>query len=212
MPVKLVLVDDHPIVLEGLAAILEPEEDFALAATCTSGAAALRAVREHRPDVLVLDLRIPDLDGLAVLRALRSEGLTPRVVLLTGDLDEGEMRQALELGVAGVVLKEMAPRLLVQCVRKVHAGGQWLEQRTVGRVLEQALRREAGLAEVAAVLTPRQIELARAVASGLANKEVAQRLHISEGTVKVHLHAIYERLAVSGRAELQRYLIEKGVL
>jgi DNA-binding NarL/FixJ family response regulator len=106
----------------------------------------------------------------------------------------------------------MAPQMLVQCVRKVHAGEQWLERRSVGRALEKLLSREAGSREVAGVLTPREIEVVRMVASGSRNKEIADRLSISEGTVKIHLHHIYEKLHLNGRLELARYAQDKGLV
>ena len=111
-----------------------------------------------------------------------------------------------------MVLKEMAPHLLVQCVRKVHAGEQWLEKRSVSLALETLLRREAASREVAKVVTARELEIVRMVASGLRNKEIAERLFISEGTIKMHLHNIYGKLGVDGRLQLARYAKEKGLV
>lgn len=202
MPASLVLADDHPIVLDGLERLFTGQPDLAVVARCVDGTEALRAVREHRPDVLVLDVRMPGLDGFAILRELQRDGLPTRVVLLSAELDEDQVLEAVRLGVRGVVLKEMAPRMLVECVRKVVAGEQWIERRSLGRALDRMLRREAGLREVAALLTAREIEIVRLVAEGLRNQAIAERLHISEGTVKVHLHNIYEKLGVGGRLEL----------
>ena len=111
-----------------------------------------------------------------------------------------------------MVLKEMAPRLLVQCVRKVHAGEQWLEKRSVSLALERLLKREAAARKIAGLLTPREIEILRMVADGLRNKEIADRLYISEGTIKVHLHSIYEKLKVNSRLQLARYARDKGLV
>jgi two-component system, NarL family, nitrate/nitrite response regulator NarL len=212
MPIRLVLADDHPLVLAGLENLFLLEQDLQVLASCSDGEQALRAVRELRPDVLVLDLRMPGKDGLAVLRAMWDERLTTRVVILTAALDEDEVLEAIRLGARGMVLKEMAPRLLVDCVRKVHAGEEWLEKHSVTRALEKTLKREAGRQEVSAVLTPREMELVRLVAGGLRNKQIAQRLFISEGTVKVHLHSIYEKLHVGGRLALMLYAQEKGLV
>lgn len=210
MPIHLVLADDHPIVLDALEHLFGLEPDFKVLARCRDGEETLRAVLEHRPDVLILDTRLPGKDGLAVLREIKKEKLSTRIVFFTTALDEAEALEAIRLGVNGVVLKAMAPELLVKCVRKVHGGGQWLETRSVGRALEKLVRRETEVRQIAGVLTPREIEIVRMVASSLRNREIAVKLSISEGTVKVHLHSIYQKLRVKGRVELALYAQDKG--
>ena len=212
MPITLVLADDHPLILDGLEEIFRREQDFQVLARCLEGEATLRAVQQYKPDVLILDLRMPDTDGLAVLREMKKEKLSTRVVVLTAALDEDQALEAIRLGVSGVVLKEMAPRLLVQCVRKVHAGEQWLEKRSVSLALEKLLKRQTVGRLIAELLTPREIEIVRLVADGLRNREIAERLYISEGTAKVHLHSIYEKLKVESRLQLARYAREKGLI
>jgi DNA-binding NarL/FixJ family response regulator len=212
MAIKVVLADYHPLILDGLEQLFSAEQDIKVVARCLDGEATLAAVRKHRPDIVVLDLRMPGLDGLAVLRQIRLEKLPVRVVVLTAALEEDDVVEAIRLGVPGVVLKEMAPHFLVQCVRKVHAGEQWLEKRSVGLALETLLRREAASREVAKIVTPRELEIVRMVASGLRNKEIAERLFISEGTIKMHLHNIYSKLGVDGRLQLARYAKEKGLV
>ena len=212
MPISVVLADDHPLVLDALENVFRLQEDIVVRARCGDGVEALRAVREHRPDVLVLDIRMPGMDGLALIRELKKEKLPTRVVLLTAALDEEEVLAAIRLGVKGVVLKEMAPRLLVQCVRTVHAGGDWLEKQSVRLALDKLLRREAGTREVARILTPREIEIVRMVAGGLRNKEIAAKLHVNEGTVKLHLHHIYEKLGVNSRVALTLYAQDRGLV
>lgn len=212
MPIRLVLADAHPLILDGLENLFRQEGDFQVVARCQDSEEALRAVREHRPDILVIDLRMPGKDGLAILREIRRGKLPTRVVLLTAALDEDEAIEALTLGVGGVVLKEMAPNLLLQCLRKVHAGGQWVEKQSFSRALDKMLRREAVAQELARVLTPREIEVVRMAAMGLGNKDIADRLCISEGTVKVHLHTIYEKLDIDGRVKLSLYARDKGLL
>ena len=202
MTVHLALADDHPIVLDGLESLFRLEPDFQVAARCINGEETLVAVRRHRPDILILDLRMPRGDGLEILRTLRREKLPTKVVLLAAALEEDEILDALRLGVRGVVLKELAPQLLMECVRKVHAGEQWLEKQLSSRVLETLLRREAGGRAASSVLTPREIEIVRMVASGLRNRELARRLGVTEGTVKIHLHNIYKKLKVQSRVEL----------
>ena len=210
VPIRLVLADDHPIILAGLVYLFAAEPGLTVVAQATTGESALDAVRQHRPDVLVLDLRMPGLDGLGVLAALRNEASATRVVLLTAS-DSEDVLKAVHMGVDGVVLKDMAPQLLIRCVRAVHAGSKWIEKVVANRAIEQLLRREAGEREVAARLTPRELEVARLIAQGFSNKAVANKLLISEGTVKLHLHHVYAKLAVDGRMALLRYLQSRGL-
>jgi DNA-binding NarL/FixJ family response regulator len=212
MPIRLVLADDHRLVLHGLKLFLHQEPDFEVLACCYDGDEALQAVRQLCPDVLILDICMPGKDGLAVLREIHEEEIPTRVVLLTAAVDEDSLLEAMRYGVGGVVLKEMTMPLLIQCVRKVYAGDQWLERRSIGRAIEKMLRREAGSREVAKILTPREIEIIRLVASGLRNKEIADKLTISEGTVKIHLHRSYEKLHVDSRVGLVRYAQVKGLV
>ena len=212
MPIRLVLADDHPYILDALEHLFRTEADFHVLARCLNGEEALQAVRQHRPDILILDIRMPGNDGLSVLRDIRREKLPTRVVLLTAALDEEEVLEAIRLGVRGVVLKEMAPQLLVQCIQKVHAGGQWLERHSVSRALDTLLRREAGAREVAGVLTAREREIVRLVASGQRNKEIADTLSVTEGTVKVHLYNVFKKFHVGSRVELLRYVQDNGLL
>ena len=211
-PIRVVLADDHPLMLRAMEDLLRSEGGFRVEAQCPDGEAALEAVRAHRPDILVLDVRMPRRDGISVLHAIKSEQLPTRVVLLAASLDEEQLIEASRLGVSGVVLKEMAPRLLIQCIRKVHAGEQWMERRAHARAFEVLLRREAGAREISKVLTIREIDVLRMTASGLRNRQIAEQLNISEGTVKTHLHSIYEKLNIRSRTELILYCRDKGLI
>src|SRR5262245_28794650 len=212
MAITLILADDHPIVLSGLENLLRLEKDFKVVAQCQTGEETLQAVRKNQPDILVLDIRMPGKNGLDVLRQIRKEGLRTRVIFLTAALDEEQALEAIRLGICGVVLKEMAPKLLIQCIRKVHAGGQWLERSSFGSALETVIRREAGAREIGRTLTPREIEIVRLLAGGLRNKEIGKRLFISEGTVKIHLHHIFDKLKLNSRVALTLYAREKGLV
>jgi DNA-binding NarL/FixJ family response regulator len=205
MPIKLVLADDHPLVLDGIESLFRLEEDLAIVARCQDGDQVLDAIRQHAPDILVLDIRLPGKDGLRVLREMREAGLATQVVLFTAALSEDELAEAVRLGVRGLVLKEMSPRLLIQCIRQVHAGELWLEKRSVSVALERLLRDEASRNDAAKLLTPRELDIVKLVAIGLRNSEIAERLFISEGTVKVHLHNIYQKIGVDSRTRLARY-------
>jgi DNA-binding NarL/FixJ family response regulator len=210
MNVRLVLADDHRIILEGLEQLFRREKDFEVVATATSGEDALRAVREHHPDILVLDIRMPKGDGLSVLRQIHAEKLQTRVVLLTATLDEDEVLEAMQNGVSGLVLKESAAVGLVQTVRRVQRGERALEPSMVSRALDRLAQREEAK-KIAEVLSKRETEIVKMVAAGLRNKEIAVKLSISEGTVKTHLHTIYEKLGVHGRVELTMYAYERGL-
>lgn len=211
MPIRVVLADDHPLMLKALNDLLSGEPGFTVVARCSDGEEALRAVRAHRPDLAVLDVRMPHLDGIGVLRQIKREDLPTRVVLLAAALEEEELLEATRLRVGGVILKEMAPRLLLQCLAKVHAGEPWFERRGAARAFETLLRREATARDIGRILTPREIELVRMTATGLRNKAIAERLNISEGTVKTHLHNIYEKLHLRSRAELIVFCREKDI-
>jgi DNA-binding NarL/FixJ family response regulator len=212
MPISLVIADDHPLILDALQNLFRFEKDFKILARCLDGDEALKAVRRHQPDILVLDIQMPAKHGLVVLREMREEKLPTRVVVLTATLDEEGLTEAVRLGVRGLVLKELAPKLLVQCIRKVHAGELWLEKRSVSSALEKLLQRESARNEVAQLLTPREIEIIKQVAAGLRNTEIGKKLFISEGTVKIHLHNIYQKLGVDSRTKLTRYAQEKRLL
>ena len=212
MTIQLVLVDDHPLVLNGLQQLFSTEPDISVLACCRDGDTAIQAVISHRPDILLLDLKMPKMGGLAVLRELQKQKLPIKVVVLTAALDEDEVLEAIQLGVRGVVLKEMAPQLLIQCIRKVYGGGEWLEKNSVSRALEKILKRETAMQHVNLVLTPREIDLIKLVANGYSNKKIAEQRHISEGTVKVHLHNIFDKLQVKSRVALTLYAQNKGLV
>jgi len=209
--IRLVLVDDHPLIVRGLQALFAGEPEFDVVAACLTSTEGLAAVRTHQPDIVLLDIRMPNLDGFAVLRTLSNDAASPRVVLLTAEIDEQATLEALRLGVHGIVLKDMPSAQLLECLRRVHAGEHWVEQRSVGRALAGFVQREAGLREIARVLTAREIEVVRMVAGGLRSAGIASKLHVSEGTVKTHLHRIYEKLRVDGRVQLILLAREKGI-
>jgi DNA-binding NarL/FixJ family response regulator len=213
MPIRVVVADAHVILLKGLESLLAREPDFTVVATCTSSEATLDAVHRHRPDVLLLlvDFLMPGLAGLGVVRALKTKPNSPRVVLLTASIEDDEVLEATRLGVAGIVLKDMQPDLLFQCIRKVHAGEGWIEKRAAARALEHMLRREVDRRDIAAVLTQREIEIVRLVGQGLRARAIAHRLFVAESTVKTHLHHVYDKLKLEGRGALMIFAREKGL-
>jgi DNA-binding NarL/FixJ family response regulator len=201
MPIRVVLADDHQIVLHGLQQLFDRQDDLEVVACCRDGASAIRAVENLTPDILVLDLRMPQHGGLDVLRALAGKHERCRRILLTAAIQDHEVMEAVTLGATGLVLKESPPEALLECVRAVHAGVQSIDTETLGRAFRSVADRDRAT-RPADALTPREVELVRMVSQGLRNKAIAERLAISEGTVKVHLHNIYEKLGVDGRLEL----------
>jgi DNA-binding NarL/FixJ family response regulator len=212
MPIRLVIADDHPLVLNGLEDLIRIEKDFELVARCTGSAEAMAAVYRYQPDVIILDIRMPGKDGLEIAKELLAEKVPTRIIIYTAEITEDQLMVAVRMGIAGIVLKVMEPSLLVQCIRKVHAGEQWIERRTARLSLEKLLLRESGAREIATLLTPREIDILKMVAQGLQTKQISEKLFISVGTVKVHMHNIYDKLKITNRISLLRYAQEKGLV
>jgi len=212
MPITLVLSDPHPIVLFGLTCLLERESDIQVLAQSAHSDLAFEAVKSHAPDILLTEIDLPGCGGMALVAKIRELKLATRVVLLASQLTSDQAATALQLNVDGVVLKSMPTHLIVQCLRKVHAGGQWLEKESFSRAMEKMLRREAGVKQVASVLSPREISIVQLVAGGLRNREIGVRLFISEGTVKIHLSNVYRKLGIDSRFDLTVMAREKGLV
>jgi DNA-binding NarL/FixJ family response regulator len=208
MPMNLVLVDDHPLMLAGLTQLLRAEPDFDILATCQTVEEGLDAVSKYQPDVLVLDLKLGEDDGLSLLSRLARDS-RPAVVILTAAEDENIWLKAAQLGARGIVLKATAPRVLEDCLRAVHRGETWLNVGGVDLSMRLA-QREAAEAELESLLTPRELEVVRLVALGADNQEISDRLSISLGTVKIHLHHVYDKLRLSGREALLQLLRDKS--
>jgi two-component system, NarL family, nitrate/nitrite response regulator NarL len=212
MPIRLALADDHPIVLQGLRQLFAREPDVEVVSCSTNGADAVDAVRRQPVDVLMMDMRMPGVSGLDVLRRLREEQLRCKAVLLTASIDDAQVVEAVQLGARGIVLKEAPPETLIECVRRVHAGHQWIDQATLTRAFDHVVLRDAAARAAALVLTPREIDVVRMVTEGLRNRDIARRMGISEGTVKIHLHHVYEKLGVDGRGALVVYVRQNGLI
>ncbi|QVL46964.1 MAG: response regulator transcription factor [Thiocapsa sp.] len=196
----------------GIEHLLADEPDISIQASCTDGTQCLEAVRQNQPDILILDPSLPDNAGLTALRILARDWPTIKTIIFTRSLTETELLQVMHLGVQGVVLKQMPPEMLVQCLRKVHAGGQWRENISFGLAFDLMLKRERRQPGGAALLTPRETELTRLVAAGLDTCAIAARLNIAQGTVKVHLHRIYTKLGLRNRVALTNFARDKGLI
>ncbi len=208
---RILIADDHPIFLEGLSGLLEGS-GYEVVARCSTGAEVLKLLEWEPPDLLLLDVNMPPPNGLEILRSVREGQMSVKIVLLTSSLDDVQTMEAIELGVDGLVLKESAPRQLVQCFHAVRDGDQWFDPQIARRVLDASLSKRAPLAPSANSLTNRELQVTRLVAAGLRNKEIGGELRIGEGTVKMYLHSIYEKTGVASRVELCNLARAKGWL
>jgi len=219
--IRIVVADDHPIFRDGLCKLLALEEDFEVVAQAQDGRQVLDVLQQYEPDILLLDLKMPGLDGLATLQRLQSGRNKTRVIVLTASDDKNEFVQAMKLGTSGIVLKQTATDLLIKSIRKVHAGEIWLDSHTTAAVIRQFVAAdEAPNAPQATAatrdrerspLSQREREIVALVAQGFKNKEMAEKMFISEQTVKNHLHNIFDKLGVSDRLELALYAIHNNL-
>ena len=195
---RILLADDHPMIRTAIEVLLR-DTGHEVAGTAASPREALDQLEIVRPDILLLDLAMPDGGGMTVVRKWKAAGSSQRIVLLTAAIDDATLMEARTLGVRGMVLKSSDPAYLIDCLDKVQSGGTWLDPELAARV--QELSDTYGQARRPA-LAPRERQLIRFVRQGLRNKEIAQELGVTEGTVKVYLHGIFEKLEVSTRTEL----------
>ncbi len=216
-PIRIIIADDHPIFRDGLKQLLAREKDFEVVIDIGSGDQVLPAVEQHHPDVLLLDLKLSGTHGLTILQRLQAAGnVTTKVIVLTASEDRNEFVQAMKLGTSGIVLKQSPTDLLLKCIRRVHAGEIWLDSSTTAAVVRQLATNEDyrqgyanGHARERSPLSQREREIVGLVTQGFKNKEMAQKMFISEQTVKNHLHNIFDKLGVSDRLELALYAIHK---
>jgi DNA-binding NarL/FixJ family response regulator len=197
MPIHILIADDHPIVREGLTAVLETQPDFAIVGVAASGTQAVELALALRPDVILLDLALPELDGVAALRQIRAADPAAHVIIFTAfDTDE-RILAAVQAGAQGYLLKGAPRDELFQAIRVVHGGGSLLQPVVAARLLRQF----SGAATLPEQLTERELEVLRQLAKGRQNKEIATELWISERTVKFHVSAILAKLGVGNRTE-----------
>jgi two-component system, NarL family, nitrate/nitrite response regulator NarL len=199
---RVVIADDHPVVLSGLKSLIQLDAAFHVVESCQDGASALSAIRKARPDLAVLDINMPELSGLDVLAALRSDESPTRVVFLTASALDAHVVQAVASGAHGIMLKDAAADSLLDCLRKVAAGGRWLPEELINGALEREAGRRVEVERIEQVLTTREREIVMLAAEGLSNKQIARRLNVAEGTIKIHLHNVYQKLGVANRTAM----------
>jgi DNA-binding NarL/FixJ family response regulator len=202
-PIRVLTVDDHPLLSEGIAAIIRSQPDLLLAGAASTGGEAIRIFREVRPDVVLMDLRLPDMSGIDSLIAIRHEFPDARIIMLTTFEGDADIHRALQAGAFGYLLKSMPPRNLIDTIRQVHAGKRRIPPEIAAHIAEY-------FGEDA--LTEREIEVLRYVAGGNRNRDIGQRLFISEETVKVHIRHIMEKLGASDRTQAVAIAVRRGIV
>jgi len=216
--ITVLIADDHAIVREGLRTILELEsQGLRVIGEAASGREAVERTRELQPDIVLMDVRMSDMDGVAATRRILEENTQTRVIILTNYDDDEYLFEAIRAGAAGYLLKDVSPQDLAQAIATVHQGYSLVQPSVLGKLLEQfaALSREqpvAGRREAHEDLTPREMEVLQALAQGLNNREIADRLFISEKTVKTHITSIFSKLDVKDRSQAILYAIQKRLV
>jgi len=207
--IRILIADDHPIFRDGLRKLLSLEEDFQVIGEAEDGKEAVEMVQKLNPDILLLDLKMPNMSGIGALEALGDKNKATRVIVLTASEDEAAVVQAMRMGTAGIVLKQTATDLLIKSIRKVYDGEIWLDSRMTTAVMKEFSAPAPVHEPIKTVLSAREREVVALVCQGFRNKEIAEKMFISEQTVKNHLHNIFDKLGVSDRLELALYAIHK---
>jgi DNA-binding NarL/FixJ family response regulator len=212
--INVFLVDDHALMREGLQQLLEGEDDMHVVGAAVDGFDALRKLREVRPNIVLMDIRMPVMDGIAVTRQIVQEFPETGVIMLTMFRERQQMLQAMRAGARGYLLKSASSQEVVQAIRTVSAGGVYIEPALTGAIVSEFRRLSdtaAGSPQIYA-LSEKEIEILRLVASGMSNKEIAQKLAYSEKTVKNYLSVIFQKLGIRDRTQAAIFALRQGLL
>lgn len=201
--IRVLSVDDHPLLREGLAAVIDNQPDMFMAAQAANGSEAVEMFRKHRPDVTLMDLRLPDMSGIDVLARIRAEFPDARIIMLTTYEGDVDVQRSLAAGARGYLLKSTPPKELLDAIRQVHAGKKRVPPEVASRLAEHLGDEQ---------LTEREVEVLQLVAGGNRNREIAARLFISEETVKVHVKHIMEKLAAADRTQAVAIGLRRGII
>lgn len=201
--INILSVDDHPLMHEGIAALINNQADMALVSEASDGKSALQMFREHQPDVTLMDLRLPDMSGIEAMASILKEFPKARVIILTMFEGDVEIQRALKAGAQGYMLKTMPPKELIKIIRRVHAGKKYIPPEVAANLAEH-FSNDA--------LTPRETEVLAEIAEGNRNRDIAERLFISEETVKVHIKHIMDKLGANDRTQAVAIAIRRGII
>ena len=201
--IRVLSVDDHPLLSEGIATMINSQPDMQLISQASSGSEAIQQYRDHRPDVTLMDLRLPDLSGIDAMIAIRTEFPEARVVMLTTFEGDVEIQRALQAGARGYLLKNMPPSEILDVIRHVHAGKKRVPPQVAAHIAEHMSDED---------LTAREIEVLRKIAGGNRNKDIAEILFISEETVKVHIKHIMDKLGAKDRTQAIAIAVRRGII
>ncbi len=210
-PIRLILADDHAVMREGLAALLEDEPDLKVVGQAGSGRQAMTLIRQHRPDIVLLDITMPDMTGLDVARQIVAKSLEVKILILTMHEEEAFFFEALRSGAAGYVLKGVQSEELIGAIRIVHEGGVYLPPLLATRLVQDYLERHPQ-PPIDDPLTSREREILALIARGLSNRDIADQLTLSINTVKTHRLHIYQKLNLRDRAGLIEYALRRNLL
>src|SRR5689334_3272658 len=203
MTIRILSVDDHPLLREGIAMLIENQPDMVIVAQAATGRDAIQQFRQHRPDVTLMDLRLPDISGIDAMIAIRAEFADARIVILTTFEGDVEIQRALAAGARGFLLKSMPPKDLVEVIRQVHAGKKRIPPEVAAHLAEHMSDES---------LTEREIDVLARVAHGNRNRDIAEQLFISEETVKAHMKHIMEKLSANDRTQAVAIALRRGII
>jgi len=201
--IRILVADDHPVVRKGIIANLNPQRDMTVVAEANDGVEAIQQIKEHRPDVVLLDLRMPRMDGLDVVAEVKTSELPTKVIIMTTFESQEDVHRSMKAGARGYLLKDSSQEEILEAIRRVSAGETYLPARIVQKVAE-GMRNP--------VVSPRELEVLRCVAAGKSNKEIGVQLFIAEGTVKTHVKSLLEKLGAVGRTAAVKEAVHRGLV
>ena len=201
--IRVLVADDHPIVRHGIIANLKPQRDMTIIAEANDGVEATALIKEHLPDVVILDLRMPRKDGLEVVAELKESNLPTKVIIMTTFESEEDVHRSIKAGARGYLLKDSSQEEILDAIRRVSAGETYLPARIVQKVAEGMRQPQ---------ISPRELEVLQAVAAGKSNKEIGVQLFIAEGTVKTHVKSLLEKLGAVGRTAAVKEAVHRGLV